>query len=250
MSPARNVNAMSAVSALVLAGGFGTRSRPVLGDTPKLLAPLADRPYLDYLIAWLKQSGVRRVTLALGHLANQVVDFLSANPYRDIEVSYVIETKPLGTAGAIAFARPFLPGTPVLVLNGDSYVSVDINKFLQFHLDNEFEGSLVCTEVEDAARFGGVAFDENNRITGFREKAPSTSERGYINAGVYLLGPSLLDKISDLGEGSIEHDIFSASPGPLLGAYHGRFDFIDFGTPESYAEAQRFFADLPVSETH
>jgi NDP-sugar pyrophosphorylase family protein len=250
MPNGKSNQSLSDISALVLAGGFGTRSKPVLGETPKLLAPLADRPFLDYLMAWLKSFGLRQVTLSLGHLADQIIDYVDAHPYRDMEVKIVIESEPLGTAGAIAFARQKIASSPVLVLNGDSYVSADLQTFYEFHVNGDFDASLICTEVPDAARFGRVLVDEANLITCFQEKDTTSGGSGLINAGVYLLGDELLDNISRLGKGSIEHDIFSARPQPRLGAFNGKFDFIDFGTPESYAQAQTIFAKLSIPETH
>jgi NDP-sugar pyrophosphorylase family protein len=241
---------LSEVSAFILAGGFGTRARTVLGDTPKLLAPLSGRPYLDYLVAWLKRFGIRRITLGLGYQSDKIADFLSANPYRNMEINIVVEDEPLGTAGAIALAREAITGAPILVLNGDSYVSADLGLFFEFHQSGGFDSSLICTEIQDAGRYGSVEVDSHNHISCFREKDPSSNVPGFINAGVYLLGNDLLDSISILGKGSIEHDIFSKASGSMLGAYCGKFSFIDFGTPDSYKLAQPFFAELPVSEIH
>ena len=110
----------------MLAGGLGTRIRPVLGDTPKLLAPIGGRPYLWYLLEWLRKFGARRIVLGLGHGAGAVLDYLRAQPAADLDIVTVVEPSPLGTAGAIRFARAHLRSDPVLVLNGDTFVNADL----------------------------------------------------------------------------------------------------------------------------
>jgi len=238
---------LQSVEALILAGGMGTRIGAVLGATPKLLAPLAGRPFLDYLVAWLSGYGVKRIVLSLGHLAEEVVDRLDASPYPGVEIIPVIETEPLGTAGGIANARAQLHSDPALVLNGDSYVNADLGAFLDFHGGHNFGASLLCTRVDDAARYGSVEINADGAIAAFREKQSGGTSAGYISAGVYLLSAAALDDIAALKTGSIERDFFAVQPPFTLGGYGGEFNFIDFGTPESYETAQKFFADLPFA---
>ena len=113
---------------------MGTRIRPVLGDLPKILAPILGRPYLAYLLDWLERFGARRVVLGLGHRAQAVVEYLEdAHPASQIEVTTVVEPSPLGTAGAIRFARGALRSDPVLVMNGDSFTDADLCAFVDRH---------------------------------------------------------------------------------------------------------------------
>ena len=114
---------LAAVDIFVLAGGLGTRIQPVLGDLPKLLAPIAGRPFLEILVDWLKRFGARRVILGLGHRADAVLDYLKANPPADLQISTTVEPRPLGTAGAVRFVRGKLHSEPALVMNGDTVIA-------------------------------------------------------------------------------------------------------------------------------
>src|SRR5579883_1653402 len=127
---------LAPVDILVLAGGLGTRIRPVLGGTPKVLAPIRGRPFLSYLLRWLTNFGARRVQLALGEGAAAVQGYLRDFCDPALAVTAVIEPHPLGTAGAVRFARARLRSDPVLVMNGDSFVGADLCAFLAFHRAN------------------------------------------------------------------------------------------------------------------
>jgi NDP-sugar pyrophosphorylase family protein len=225
------------VDAFVLAGGLGTRIRAVLGDTPKLLAPVGGRPYLAFLLDWLRRFGVRRVVLGLGHRADAVVAYLRADPVPDMSIATVIEPQPLGTAGAIRFGRPALRTDPVLVVNGDSFVDADLCGLLACHRAAGALATVVCAEVDDARRYGRVAVDRGGRIEAFVEKDPAFSRGGAVNAGVYLMSAALLDAIAAGDAVSLEHDVFARLPSGSLAAFSGPFGFIDIGTPDSLARA-------------
>ena len=233
---------LKSIDALVLAGGMGTRTASILDKTPKLLAPLAGRPYLDYLVDWLGRYGVRRMVLSLGHLAEEILRFLHSQPYPNMEMVPVVETMPLGTLGGIAHSRSQIHSDPALVVNGDTYIDADLGLFLDFHRSRNFGASLICTKVEDAARYGRVEIDQDGAILAFREKQLESQAAGYISGGVYLLNAGDLDRIVSIGTGSIEHDFFSVQSPSTLGGFAGDFQFIDFGTPESIRDAQEFFA--------
>jgi mannose-1-phosphate guanylyltransferase len=228
---------LASLDVLVLAGGLGTRIRPVLGDIPKLLAPINGRVYLDYLFDWLHGFGARRIVLGLGYQAQAVIGYLREHPPAGLEVDTAIEPRPLGTAGAIRFARAALRSDPVLVMNGDSFVDAELCEFVARHRAEGAVGSLLCTEVPDAGRYGRIETDGHGRIRAFAEKDPAFHGTASINAGVYLLSGALLDQIA-AGDGtSLERDVFERLPAGSLAAYSGRFRFIDIGTPESLAAA-------------
>lgn len=226
---------------LILAGGLGTRLRSVVPDLPKVLAPVAGRPFLHYLLGWMARFGARRIVVGLGYRAEAVCRFLAENDFPSLEIATIVEPEPLGTAGAIRFARHALKTDPVLVLNGDSFVDADLCALLARHRATDALGTLLCTEVEDSARYGRVEFDPAGRIAGFREKGAGPSERAMINAGVYVLSARLLDDIAAGGACSLEHDIFERLPAGSFAALTGRHRFVDIGTPESLASADRIF---------
>jgi NDP-sugar pyrophosphorylase family protein len=223
----------------VIAGGLGTRIEPVLGKVPKLLAPISGRPYLAYLLEWLRRFGAARVVLGLGHQAQAVVDSLKSETVsrHDLVVDTVVEPRPLGTAGAVRFARESLRTDPVLVINGDSFADADLCKFVEHHRSTKAKATLLCAEVDDAGRYGRVELDQAGRIRGFVEKDPGFHGSSPVSAGVYLFSAALLDEIAAGNATSLERDIFARAPSGSLAAFTGRFAFIDIGTPESLALA-------------
>jgi mannose-1-phosphate guanylyltransferase len=239
----QNAPCLAAFDVLVIAGGLGTRIQSALGDTPKLLAPIGGRPYLAYLLDWLREFGAKRIVLSLGHRAQAVVDFLDRHrsSYDDQTVVTVTEPRPLGTAGAIRLARPNLRTDPVLVMNGDSFVDADLCAFVAHHRHAKAKATLLCAEVDDAGRYGRIDLDSEGRIRGFIEKDPDFHGRSTVSAGVYLFSAALLDEIAASGATSLEHDVFARAPLGSLNAFAGRFAFIDIGTPESLKLAERVF---------
>jgi NDP-sugar pyrophosphorylase family protein len=239
----QNAPCLATLDVLVIAGGLGTRIQSALGDTPKLLAPISGRPYLAYLLDWLRDFGAKRIVLSLGHRAKAVVDFLDRHKssYDDQAVVTVTEPRPLGTAGAIRFARPNLRTDPVLVMNGDSFADADLCAFLAHHRRAGAKATLLCAEVDDAGRYGRIELDGEGRIRGFIEKDPDFHGRSAVSAGVYLFSAALLDEIAAGSAVSLEHDVFGRAASGSLDAFAGRFAFIDIGTPESLKLAERLF---------
>jgi len=240
-TPPRYSQCLAALDVFVLAGGLGMRIRSVLGDTPKLLAMIAGRPYLDHLLDWLRCFGARRVLLGLGYQAKAVVDYLQLHPRSDLKLSYAIEPRPLGTAGALRFARSELRSDPVLVINGDSFAGADLCGMVQRQRDGGASGTVLCTEVADAGRYGRVILDQTGSIQRFVEKDATFQGPALVNAGVYLLSATLLDQIAHDDSTSLENDVFERLPQGSLLAFTGQFQFIDIGTPESLAIARAMF---------
>lgn len=227
---------LAPVEAIVLAGGAGTRLRSVLPDVPKVLAPIGGRPFLHLLLDVLSDRGIASVVLATGYAAEAIENAAAA--YRgNIELTFSREDEPLGTGGAIAQAFGGIRGRRSWVFNGDSFSDVDLSAISVAAGTSAEDAWLVAVEVDDASRFGTLELD-GSRVVRYLEKT-GRIERGWINAGTYLLPRELISK----GVCSIEHDLFPAwaAQGRLhAAAVHGRF--IDIGTPESFAAAESFFA--------
>jgi NDP-sugar pyrophosphorylase family protein len=166
--------------------------------------------------------------------------------FRDsaLAVTAVVEPRPLGTAGAVRFARAQLRTNPVLVMNGDSFVAADLSAFLAFHHAEGAAGTVLCAMVEHAGRYGRITIDENARIREFVEKDTAFGGRAMVNSGVYLLSPALLDVIMAMPGPSLERDVYERLPAGSLAAFGGQFDFLDIGTPETLATATNALAPL------
>jgi NDP-sugar pyrophosphorylase family protein len=233
----RPCGCLALTDTFVLAGGLGTRIRPVLGDVPKVLAPIGGRPYLAHLFNWLRRFDARRVVLGLGHKASAVVDYLRENPVSGIDIQVVIEPEALGTAGALRFARPWLRTDPVLVVNGDTLTNANLCSLVERHREACAPATLLCVEVDHPERYGRVLLNGRGHVVSFVEKDLKLDVRATINAGVYLVSAGLLDDIARGRAISLEKDVFQRLPAGSMAAMTGSFEFIDIGTPESLALA-------------
>jgi histidinol-phosphate phosphatase family protein len=242
-------DALGRIDAFVLAGGLGTRLGKAVPGHQKVVAPVAGRSVLAQVLDQLADAGIRRAVVGVGHLASQVRASLGES-HGPIAVAYSEEAELLGTAGALRHARDLLASDPVLVLNGDSYVEVNLAAFLAWHRARRAAASILLTTVPDPVRYGTVETDSGGRVLAFREKAPADpaqpedkrSAPAWISAGVYLLSRAVIEGLAQRAPSSLERDVFPFLVGAGLYAYPGGGRFIDIGTPESYAEAQEFFA--------
>ncbi|MBC7907748.1 MAG: nucleotidyltransferase family protein [Rhodospirillaceae bacterium] len=231
------------IDVVVLAGGLGTRLQGVLGDVPKVLAPIHGRPFLDHLVDWLAGFGARRVVLCLGHLADKVVAHVASRP-NPLDIVPVIEPQPLGTAGALRLARPQLTSDPVLVMNGDTWLEVDLAAFAQRHLAAGSLVSLLCVQVESAARYGRVEVDDRNHVTRFVEKDPDHTGPGMVSAGIALFAVQLLDRLEVMPGPSLERDVLQQLPPGSIRADLVPGAFIDIGTPDSLRAAPEVIPEI------
>lgn len=235
-------NCLASVDVLVLAGGYGTRLRGSIGETPKVLAPVAGRPFLAHLLAWLRRFGASRVVLSLGYKAAAVQQVLASYRVPGLDIESRVEPEALGTAGAIRFARPLLRSDPVLILNGDSFADADLCALIECQRTSQALATVLCVANENGDRYGRVTVDQHGWIKGFVEKGVGGGGPGVINAGVYAVSARLLDEIAAGSARSWEREVLEAAPAGTLAAMVGRYTFIDIGTPESLAEAQGLFA--------
>ena len=235
----------STTTAVILAGGLGTRLRSVVSDRPKALAEIHGRPFLCYLLEQLAAAGVPRAVICSGHLGEQLESALGR--FRDgLSLTYSRETTPLGTGGALRAALPLVDSDPLLVLNGDSYFDVDWAAFWSFATRSENQPTLALAEAPDTQRFGRVALAADGRIAAFEEKGASRGP-GWINAGIYLLSREKLGAIPPDRQVSLERECFLAWIESGLYGFAGGGKFLDIGTPASYALASKFFT--PAAES-
>ena len=226
--------------AIIIAGGLGTRLQTVVQDVPKAMAPVNNRPFLEYQLDYLERWGMKKVVLSLGY-KHELIKNHFGDQYRSITLEYAIEKEPLGTGGAIVNALPHIEGFYVFVLNGDTYFEVNLQRLDDFRRIKEADTCLVLRFENDTSRFGAIEFDQSNRITKFVEKDESMGE-GYINGGVYLLRKDYYLNFGFPEKFSIERDFFQKNY--KIEEFYGLrcFSYFrDIGVPEDYKKAQDEF---------
>ena len=223
------------MEAIVLAGGLGTRLKSKLSGVPKPMAPVAGRPFLEFLLSQLKRADCTRAVLSVGHL-HEVIEEHFGGSFRGMRLDYVIEEAPLGTGGAIRKALGTVEDKYVLVLNGDTYLDANYAEMMRFHLQQGAGITMAVTPQSNVARYGGVIV-EQHRIVGFEEKGRAGS--GLINAGAYVL-PAAMQWPAVLPEKfSFEVDFLAPEIGRLTpAAYEVDGFFLDIGVPEDLDRAQ------------
>jgi len=232
---------LSDITAVILAGGLGTRLRPVLSDRPKVLAEVLGRPFLTYLLDQLSYAGARKVILCTGYMGDRLQE-VYGDTYKSLHLLYSQEDEPLGTGGALRLALPLIKSNPVLVMNGDSYIHADLNSYVDwfFHIDRN--ASVLLAKMPDTSRYGTVKVKKDKSVSAFEEKEKAKGA-GWINAGVYLVKTSLLKSIPSGKAFSLEREFFPSLVGNGLFGYQCKGRFIDIGTPESYIKAEKFFGE-------
>ncbi|NNF57900.1 MAG: NTP transferase domain-containing protein [Rhodothermaceae bacterium] len=235
------------IPVVILAGGLGTRLRSVVADRPKVLAPVAGQPFLGHLLRRLAAEGVHDVVLSTGYLGEQIAAFVETHAPEDVRVRCVQETTPLGTGGALAHAaRHAGLDTPFVAMNGDTFFGGAVITLVEAHRNAPgAEATLALARVTHADRYGRVLFaaspDDPVRVTGFAEKdTAGTGEKPvWINAGVYVLAPSVLGSIPPNEKVSLERVVFPelVARGTLWARRFPDAPFLDIGTPEDYARA-------------
>jgi len=236
------------MKAVVLAGGFGTRLRPLSCTRPKLLFPIANRPLLDWTLEKLAKARVEEVILAVNYMADVLERNFGSSKY-GVKLRYSRETKPLGTGGPMKLAESVLSDDAFLALNGDILSTLDFRKLIESHTKSGATATIALYEVEDPSRYGVVELDDESRVRRFVEKPkPGEAPSKLVNAGVYVLEPSVLDLIQRERKVSIEREVFPvlASEGTLHGYVFNDL-WIDIGKPNDYIQANRLMLDQIAS---
>ena len=226
--------------AVVLVGGFGTRLRPLTNTVPKPMLPVGHVPIIERLVANLGRSGVTEVTLALGFKPEPFVEAFPDAQCAGVALRYAVEPEPLDTAGAIRFAAEFAGiDDTFVVVNGDVLTDLDVSVLVDFHRARGAEATIHLIGVDDPSAFGVVALDAEGKVERFVEKpAPGTAPSNLINAGTYVLEPSVLARIPAGQKVSIERATFPAvvADGGLFALATDDY-WLDTGRPEFYLQA-------------
>ena len=231
---------------IVLAGGLGTRLRDTVPGLPKPMAPIAGRPFLSCLLDYLGAEGFDHIVLSIGHLGTIISDYFG-DRYRNIDISYALESSPLGTGGATLGAMGQCRENPFFVINGDTFLAHDYKAMHARHMAARANFSMAIRDVEDVSRYGRVVLEGDTPV---RLEEKSAAGPGWVNAGVYLFDRSFFAGLHFDGPCSLERDIIA--PG-LSRANSRAFAtsgyFIDIGVPADYQRAQVELAN-PVQAGH
>jgi NDP-sugar pyrophosphorylase family protein len=235
------------MQALILAGGKGTRLRPLTVYTPKPMVPVLNRPFLLYQIEVLRKAGIEDITLSLSYQPDKIQQILGNGSDFGVNLRYVTEPSPMGTGGAYKFASETIRETTV-VFNGDILTDLDIGKLLEFHASRNAAATITLVRVDDPTRYGVVQIDAEQKVTSFVEKPKPDELAGLatntINAGIYVLEPEILELIAKDENRSFEYDVFPEILERGLPFYASVIEdeyWLDIGTPASYLKAHHDF---------
>ena len=242
------------MQALILAGGKGTRLRPLTIYTPKPIVPILNRPLLGFQLDLLARAGISDITLSLSYQPDKIEDMLGDGSDYGVHLRYLTEPSPMGTAGAYKFAAGAIRETTV-VFNGDILTDIDIAKVVAVHKSHKADATIVLAPVEDPSKFGLVETGKNSEVLRFLEKpSPETlaeTKLNTINAGIYVLEPSILELIPEGENTSFEYDVFPAiikSKRPFFAHILDDEYWRDLGTPASYLSAHHDFLGGKISK--
>jgi mannose-1-phosphate guanylyltransferase len=237
------------VKGVILVGGEGTRLRPLTSRLPKPMVPIANRPFLERMIAWMKRFGITEIVLAMGYLPDRIRERLGDGEGLGVSLTYSVEEAPLGTAGAVKLAAGHLDET-CFVFNGDILTDLDLGAMLAAHRRAKAAVSIALTPVDDPTQYGVAEFDTERRITKFMEKPRREEARSnWINAGTYILEPEVLERVPAGQFWMFERGLFPEllAAGERLLAFPSDCYWIDIGTPDTYRQVHR---DLLAGRIH
>lgn len=234
------VTMTSRITAMVLAGGLGTRLRSAVSDRPKPMALIDGVPFLEILIDSLAAKGVGTVVLLTGYQGKMIEEYFRGRPTLYPEIVFSQEQIPLGTGGAVKLAEEFAID-PTLLVNGDTFFDADVAALMDFHTRNHADVTLSLTSVEDVGRYGAVEIDACARVTGFHEKQSGPRRAGLINTGFSVLSLDFIRRLPGGRAFSMEAEAFPdvVKSAGMFGLSRDR-PFFDIGTPESYDDFKRF----------
>jgi mannose-1-phosphate guanylyltransferase len=229
------------MKALFLAGGFGTRLKPITNDLPKPMVPIMGKPLLERNVESLKKHGIDEVVLSTCYKPHKIEKYFEDGKRLGVKISYISEDVPLGTAGAIKNAQRFFDDT-FLVFNADILSDIDISEMISFHKAKGALATIAVTQVDNPSAYGVIEHDQNGFITAFKEKPqPHESCSNLINAGVYIFEPQLLNEIPCGRAVSIERETYPLllQKGFKIAVYNRCSYWLDLGTPGKYLKAHK-----------
>jgi mannose-1-phosphate guanylyltransferase len=228
------------LKSIILVGGMGTRLRPLTYEMPKQMLPLVGVPMIECVFEMLAKHGITEVVLSLGYMPHHFIEAYPDGSIAGVKISYAVEPEPLDTAGAIRFAAEYADfDDTFLVVNGDVLTDLDVTALVAFHRAKGAEATIALHPVDDPSRFGVVVTDDEGRVSAFIEKPPREEvPTNLINAGTYVLEPSVLARIDSGRRVSVERETFPAlaADGTLFAMADDAY-WLDTGTPATFLQA-------------
>jgi len=223
------------MEAVILAGGLGTRLKLVISDMPKPMAPIGNKPFLEYILHYLEKQGISRVILSVGY-KHEAIEKYFGNKFYSVSVSYSIEDEPLGTGGGLKKAFEKVTEDNIFILNGDTFFNVDLHQLARIHISMDSDLTLALKPMKNFDRYG-VVITDRHRVTGFAEK--QYHEFGNINGGVYMAKAILFEGYPLSERFSFETDFMEKYIDRLnVNACISDNYFVDIGIPKDYNNAQ------------
>lgn len=221
--------------AIILAGGMGTRLQKVVPDVPKPMAPVSGKPFLYHILKWLERYNIGKVVISAGYKADVIRKYFG-DSFNSVSLVYAVETKPLGTGGALKYSSGLISGSDFLIVNGDTWFPIDLDTFWSFHLKPGKRFSVALKRMKDFSRYGSV---ECSRSTIIRFNEKRYCEDGLINGGIYLISREFIESMRLPEVFSLEKDLLEKEAGSgCLKCKVFEDPFIDIGIPEDYQSAQ------------
>jgi mannose-1-phosphate guanylyltransferase/phosphomannomutase len=241
------------MKAVIMAGGQGTRLRPLTSDQPKPMIPIANLPCMEHIVGLLKRHGFDDISVTLQFMPEEIRDYFGDGSDWGVKIGYSVEDAPAGTAGSVRWPRSSsgLEGERLLIISGDALTDADLTRLVSFHEEKGSEATMVLKSVENPLDFGIVILEEDGRISRFLEK-PAWGQvfSDTVNTGIYLLEPSVMGEIPEEGEYDFSKELFPK----LLDAGRPMYGYVtedyweDIGTLEQFAVAQRDVLDGRVKD--
>lgn len=235
---------MNNIAAVILAGGYGTRVKHLLPNIPKPMASVVDKPFLEWIICYLKQQGINQQIISTGHLGEVIEEHFKTHQVKGIDIYCCRENEPLGTAGGFINAVQQVNVSPKawLVMNGDSLIVANFGELVNYLDDPEVGCVILGVWVNDASRYGSLVFDESKTLINFAEKKQG---QGIINGGVYLFRNEILEQFPSRFPLSFEYDIFPTllRKKVKIKVHPIQAPFLDIGTPETLPKAETFIKE-------
>lgn len=235
------------LKALILAGGYGTRLRSLISDVPKSMADVNNKPFLEYQISILKKYRFTDIIVCTGYMAEKIENHFGNGHKWDVNITYSHEDTPLGTAGAIRKAEPYLTDT-FLASNGDTFFDFDLTELLVFHRAKNAVVSIAAARISGGSKGGVICMEEDGRITHFIEKDHAFNN-GIVSAGIYVMDKCLLNYIPPCKSISFEKETLPMLIQKKFRLYAKVIDgmFIDIGTPKGYRKLQNYLSNRSSS---